>query len=173
VSNGGQRIVDFYDGSARDDRGRSLEDVLHFDDAALEYTHDFIQWLFPLHDPSSANPWAPRLDDAAVEAFNTRAELRAALRRALDRMLAFYGLQWRDRAIVPAVDFATHDGWLTPGNHNHLRLTRMLISLRTLGLIDEAQALFDCLCEIETAQRRTGRGAISPVTLEYWKNAMR
>ena len=164
----GQRIVDFYAGEAPDDRGRMLEQILAFDDAALEYTHDFIQWLFPLRDRSGANPSAPRLDDGAVAAFEARPQLRAALRRALDRMLAFYGMEWRDGEIVRGPRWRERDQWLTPYNHNHLRLTRMLVSLRTLGLRDEAGALYAALRSIA---KNEGRDAISAVTLRYWDDA--
>jgi hypothetical protein len=149
-SEGGRRIVAFYEGSGRDDRGRSLEDVLRFDDGALEYTHDFIQWLFPLRDRSGANPTAPRLDDPTVAAFRARPELRAALRRSYDRMLAFY---------------KADPGWITPGNHNHLRLTRMILSLRTLGLDAEAQELFRFITEA------SARGGVTNETLRYWREA--
>jgi hypothetical protein len=148
----GARIVAFFEGSGLDDRGRSLEDVLRFDDAALEYTHDFIQWLFPLRERSGANPTAPRLDDDAVTAFHARPALRAALRRGYDRMLAFY---------------KAGDRWLTPGNHNHLRLTRMIVSLRTLGLEDEAHELYDFI--LDAARRH---GGVTAVTLRYWDEAM-
>lgn len=147
----GRRIVAFYEGSGRDDRGRSLDDVLSFDDAALEYTHDFVQWLFPLRERSGANPTAPRLDDAAVAAFHERPELRANLQRAYDRMLAFY---------------RSSDQWLTPGNHNHLRLTRMMISLRTLGLAADARELYDYVTGV-AAQR----GGVTNETLRYWREA--
>ena len=148
----GGRLVAFYEGSGRDDRGRSLDDVLHFDDAALEETHDFIQWLFPLRDRSGANPAAPRLDDAAVAAFHARRELRQNVRRSYDRMLAFYkgGLSW-----------------LTPGNHNHLRLTRMMISLRTLGLEREARALHEYVGALAASH-----GGVTSATLRYWDDAI-
>lgn len=123
-----------------------------FDDATLEYTHDFIQWLFPLRERSGANPTAPRLDDATVEAFRSRPELRANLRRSYDRMLAFYKADLR---------------WLTPGDHNHLRLTRMMISLRTLGLEEEARELFDYVTGL-AAQR----GGVAADTLRYWRDAL-
>jgi hypothetical protein len=35
--------------------------------------------------------------------------------------------------------------WLRPGNHNHLRLTRIMQSLWILGLRAEAKALQRCL----------------------------
>ena len=163
----GRRIVAFYEGSAPDDRGRSIGDVLRFDDGALEYVHDFIQWLFPLRDRSGANPDAPCLDDAAVAAFRARPALRASLRRSLDRMLSFYGLRLDGDGIVRAPDFGAHRQWLTPGNHNHLRLTRMLLSLRTLGLEAEARALYRCLSDIAANE-----GGVTGTTLRYWQDAV-
>lgn len=151
-SEGGRRIVAFYEGTGRDDRGRSLDDVLRFVDASLERIHDFIQWLFPLRERSGANPTAPRLDDDAIAAFHLRPELRANLRRSYERMLAFYKADL---------------GWLTPGDHNHLRLTRMMISLRTLGLEDEARQLYDYVTAL--AAKRNG---VTPDTLRYWRDAM-
>lgn len=126
--------------------------MLSFDDASLEHVHDFIQWLFPLRERSGANPTAPRLDDATVSAFHQRPDLRANLRRSYDRMLAFYKA---DR------------GWLTPGNHNHLRLTRMLISLRTLGLEGEARELYGYVTAIAKQ-----RGGVTSDSLRYWREAM-
>jgi hypothetical protein len=38
----GRRIVTFYEGGATDDRGRSLDDIMRFDDEQLERVHDFI-----------------------------------------------------------------------------------------------------------------------------------
>lgn len=163
----GVRILAYYAGTGTDDRGRSLHDVLRFDDASLEHVHDFIQWLFPLRERSGANPDAPRLDDAAVASFRERPDLRANLRRSLDRMLGFYGLQRNGDAIVRGPEFPLRRHWLTPGNHNHLRLTRMMISLRTLGLEGEAQALYRCLTVIAASE-----GGVSNVTLHYWNDAV-
>jgi hypothetical protein len=126
--------------------------VLRFDDATLDYTHDFIQWLFPLRERSGANPTAPRLDDPTVEAFRSRPELRANLRRSYDRMLAFYKADL---------------GWLTPGDHNHLRLTRMMISLGTLGLQEQARELYDYVTGL--AAQRSG---VTADTLRYWRDAL-
>lgn len=173
VRDEGFRIVAFYEGDARDDRGRSLDEILHFDDDALERVHDFIQWLFPMRERSGANPTAPRLDATAIEAFRTRPGLRIALRRSLDRMLSFYGLAWAGDAIVRSSTFVKRSMWLTPGNHNHLRLTRILISLRVLGEEEAAQALFRCLTQISTEERRSGRTPISTQTLRFWSDAMR
>jgi Opioid growth factor receptor (OGFr) conserved region len=169
----GLRIVNFYEGSAPDDRGRFRDEILRFDDEQLEDVHDFIQWLFPLPERSGANPAAPRLDDAAIESFRTRPDLRVALRRSLDRLLAFYGLAWRGERIVKSSSF--HDrstNWLHAGNHNHLRLTRMLRSLNLLGEREAALALFDALSDLYREERRTGRNPISDRTFHFWRSAV-
>ena len=51
----GKHIVAFYRGDGRDHRGRSLSDIHAFDFHELEFNHDYIQWLFPLPEPSGAN----------------------------------------------------------------------------------------------------------------------
>lgn len=164
---GDSLIVRFYRGDAADDRGRTLDAILAWDDDRLEAVHDYIQWLFPLDEPSRFNPSAPLLTPGDRAAFRQPA-LAANLRRALERLLAFYGLalqptmpprvmrsdQWRDRSAV----------WLYAGNHNLLRLTRLIRSLALLGQPELARALYDAL-------RRECEGQVSAVTLEYWKEA--
>ena len=168
----GSRIIAFYEGRAGDDRGRSLDEILRFDDEQLERVHDFIQWMFPLPERSGAAPWAPILDQPAIDEFRARPELRATLRRSLDRMLAFYGFRWNDERIDRGEHFGQRSGWLAPGNHNHLRLTRMIRSLRFLGERGAALALFQALSDIYDEERRTGRNRISETTFEYWKGAI-
>jgi hypothetical protein len=58
----------------------------------LELKHDYIQWLFPLPEPSPVNPEAPTLTPEAVNGFGSDLALKARLRRALEKMLAFYGI---------------------------------------------------------------------------------
>jgi hypothetical protein len=168
-------IVQFYDGRGRDQSGRSLAEILQWDDAALERVHDFIQWLFPLDEPSGANWQAPVLTASDIRAFADDAGLRAALRRSLVRMLAFYGLRLHDdprqATIRPTVERADNwversRVWLTPMNHNHLRLTRMMKCLALLGLPEHARALRDALLR-EAAL--AGPAVVSAVTLQYWR----
>lgn len=169
----GRRIVAFYEDVAPDDRGRLREEILQFDDERLEDVHDFIQWLFPLREPSGANPSAPTLDDFAIETFRMRPELRSALRRSLDRMLAFYGFEWSGDRLVRSSTFPGRSGWLSLGNHNHLRLTRILRSLSALGEVQAAQALFSTLSDIYDEERRTGHNRISDRTFRFWSESVR
>ena len=171
ADNDGSRILAFYEGTAPDDRGRLHEEILRFDDAALESVHDYIQWLFPMRERSGASPTAPRLNSATIEQFRRRPELRNALRRSLDRMLAFYGLEWRGETIARAPSFAMRNGWLSPMNHNYLRLTRILTSLRILGDELAMKSLHDCLTAIASDERRSGRKRIPERTLHFWNEA--
>lgn len=160
-------ILDFYRGG-QDDEGRALDEILNWPDAELEGVHDFIQWLFPLPERSGANPSAPVLDAVTMDAFLTSEDLRQRLRASFLRMLRFYGLEFRDGAVQPGEDFAARSAnWLSPGNHNHLRLTRILRSLRLLGLSSESTALFAALTEIYASHP----GRITPRTYQFWQNA--
>ena len=95
------------------------------DDRAIEQTHDFIQWLFPLTQPSGANRRAPVLSAEDVEAIRTSGMAQVALAAATDRMEVFY---------------RRNDHWLTAHDHNHLRITRIIKSLGLLRGPDEAEA---------------------------------
>jgi hypothetical protein len=162
-------VVDFFAGG-RDHRGRSLDGILTWDDDDLESVHDYIQWLFPTRQPSAVNPFAPLVTDATVTAFLSDATLRERLRRAFERMLRFYGLRENDGPIEPDPErFAARSPvWLHPGNHNHLRLTRIMESLATLGLQREARALQRCL--VDHVAPASGR--VSRATLDFWKRAV-
>ncbi|HLB99097.1 MAG TPA: opioid growth factor receptor-related protein, partial [Acetobacteraceae bacterium] len=75
----------FYRDGARDDEGRTLAEILAWDDDRLEEIHDFIQWLFPLPERSGANPSAPTLDAETIATFRADAGMRSRLRQAFDR----------------------------------------------------------------------------------------
>lgn len=166
---GSDPAVAFYSGG-RDTEGRTLDEIVAWDDARLEAVHDYIQWLFPTRRPSGVNLFAPLVSDDTVRGFEQDAALRDRLRRSLDRMLAFYGLRWNgERIEIDSERFADRARvWLHAGNHNHLRLTRIMDSLATLGLRAEAEALRRCLIE-EVAARHAGR--VSPRTISFWRQA--
>ena len=165
-------ITDFYTGKGQDGSGRTLREILAWPERRLEEVHDYIQWLFPLPEPSGANPSAPVLDAETIAVFHSDEGLRARLREAFGRMLAFYGFAQRDGEIVPGADFEQHArGWLTPGNHNHLRITRILRSLRVLGLDGEAERLWRGLEALHARETAAGRYSITERTFAYWRRA--
>ena len=162
-----REILDFYRGG-QDDQRRTLDQILAWPDMELEAVHDFIQWLFPLPERSGANPSAPVLDRETIAAFRASEELQKRLRQSFLRMLRFYGLEFHSEKIQLAKNFAVRSSnWLNPGNHNHLRLTRILRSLRLLELESEAQALLRALSQLYESHP----GRITFRTYEFWKNA--
>ena len=171
----GDAIVDYYSGHSPDDRGRLLGEIQEWPDERLESVHDFIQWMFPLKERSSANPGAPVLDETSIRRFRAHPELRRTLRNSFVRMLRFYGLEIEDQSglrVVPGVDFQEKSrNWLSPGNHNYLRITRILKSLRLLGLEQEAHVFFECLERIY--ENQSGSYLMIPEgTFRYWQLAI-
>jgi hypothetical protein len=163
-------LLRFYRHEGPDAQGRMLRDIWSWHDAQLEGVHDYIQWLFPLPEPSAYNPSAPLLTPADIAAFHADARLQLALKASLQRMLAFYRLvvSGAPIRIDPSPAFASDiPHWIRPGDHNHLRLTRIIGSLRLLGLSAHARALYVCLAAIA----RDHPQAISATTVSYWRSA--
>lgn len=143
-------IVAFLTSDGRDEAGRTIEAVLAFGDVELERHHDFIQWLFPLNEPSAAVPGSPVLTAADIAAIRTSDVAQARLAFASERMLAFY------RA-------TTH--WRRSSDHNHLRVTRIIKSLRLLAGDPAADAFKAVMLDMAEG---AGVGALS---VSYWRAA--
>lgn len=117
--------------------------------------------------------FAPIVTPEVRSAFLAQPELRASLRGALERMLTFYGLQFGDNdesgkeIVTRGPNFGTNSrNWVTRFDHNHLRMTRILRSLRVLGLGDEAAALHGFLSTDEEVTE-----TVSPRSQMYWRRA--
>jgi len=170
------RIVDFYRGEARHPLGVAIETIWGWNDRQLEDEHTYIQWLFPLQEPSRAVPGSPTIGDADAEVFQQDPDLRKRLLRSFKLMLNFYGFAVSEPSagrgevsITTGGDFAVKGRrWLTRQNHNHLRITRILKSSVLLGLKREAIQWFAELQRVYAAHA----GIIGPATYEYWRNAI-
>lgn len=168
-----QRLINFYDPIIRgpDAQGRTLDEILSWSDARLESSHNYIQTLFPLPEESDFSFDAPVVDEEAMLFFRSSDALKRNLMRATKRMLSFYGFDARDGdsvdelTITPLPTGFSH--WLTRFDHNHLRITRMLRSLRLLGLEKVAADFHDALVAAHDA-----RGVIGDRTLGYWERAV-
>lgn len=142
----------YLEGVGHDGAGRTHADVLALDDSELEQHHDFIQWLFPLPEPSAAVPGSPMLIDADITAVRGSAAAQVNLRAAAARMLAFY---------------RTTAHWLAPIDHNHLRITRIVRSLRLLTRDAEADAFRAAILERVSAEQ----APVNARALSYWTAA--
>jgi hypothetical protein len=146
-------IVAFLEGAGLDHRGRRVDDIIAFDDAALETVHDYIQWLFPLAEPSGFNPHAPVLSAGDIETLRFSEQAQINLRTAAGRMKRFY---------------EENRHWLRAYDHNHLRISRIIGSLCLLAGRSEAQSFHNAIERIVVE-------AGNPVSGEargYWKRAM-
>lgn len=168
-----QAIVAFYFDQHPDSSGRMIEDIWTWDYQKLEYTHDYIQWLFPLKQKSQFNLNAPVLNDEVIQTFRTNEDLRIRLKKSLQVMLSFYGLQCTE--ISADIEISKTDeyqerkqNWVKQGNHNYLRITRIITSLRILGLESYAQAFIKCLTQIYYEDSKN----IGSKTYVYWKSAV-
>ena len=87
-------------------------------------------------------------------------------------MLVFYGLRRKGPRIeIDPSGFPLRARvWLRPGNHNHLRLTRIMQSLAALGLGADARALQRCLLE-DVCGGGDG-GNVSGRTMAFWQAAV-
>jgi len=88
-------------------------------------------------------------------------------------MLAFYGLEAvgseTGTLIRRSPDWTTRSAnWLRSGNHNHLRLTRIVKSLTLLGLYGEARALSSILLGLAV---NPGLRVFSRTTIRIWRDA--
>ena len=169
-------IIAFYSGTQPDHRGRYLHEIQEWPDDQLEGVHDYIQWLFPLPERSGFNMAAPVLTREDIQEFRTRPDLQEHLRVSLLRMMNFYGFEARSGEHITVTRAPNLEAkatiWLSPSNHNHLRITRILRCLTVLGLEAEATAFLNCLSEIYKDEQNKPLPAISEETMDYWREAV-
>jgi Opioid growth factor receptor (OGFr) conserved region len=145
-------VVAFLEGAGRDAAGRSVYEVLAFGLGPLEARHDFIQWLFPLPTPSRALPDAPVLSASEIESLRVSHIAQTNLAAAAATMGRFYTVT---------------DHWLQPDNHNHLRITRIIKSLRLL--VGDAAA--DGFRRQILSRVEATHAPIGSATREFWNAA--
>ena len=167
-------IILFYLEGKPDNRGRTISEILRWGDQELEDVHDYIQWLFPAAERSQFNRDAPLLTAADIKEFQRSKPLQDKLRLSFERLLTFYGLTFVPGKPGCAVKrgpgfIKKSEEWLTPYNHNFLRITRILKCLSLLGLKQEAIAFFQELSRIYETHHRI----ITEETFEYWQDAVK
>ena len=143
-------LVDFLNGTGPDHQGRYLRDIWDFDDKAIEQTHDFIQWMFPLREKSMSVPGVPTLSVEDIETIRASEVARINLEKSAQWYLEF---------------LQRNDHWIKAYDHNHLRITRAIKSLRLLVSQETAEAFLNSVFTI-TGDRieNVGQDAIG-----FWK----
>ena len=151
-------LINFYRDEGRDSAGRTLAEIWAMSDDELMHTHDVVQWLFPLTEPSRFNPDAPLLTQGQIALFKADPRLKKNLLASFRRFMQVFGLTFKNGEIWQV---ANQDIWMSI-NHNWLRFTRILKALTMLGLPLEAMAFFRFL------DRKIG----NVKSMAYWREAV-
>ncbi len=146
-------VLDFLLGKAGDNSGRTLDQILSQDDSWLEADHSYIQWLFPLLEESQQVHDAPVLVQEDVQRIKDNPLAIQNHRKALTRMLKFY---------------SDNDQWLVPMDHNHLRITRILKSVRLLHSLERAEEVYNFFME----RAHIAGNPIQSRNVAFWTDAV-
>lgn len=143
----------FLHGTGTDNNGRTLDFILAQNNDWLEREHSYIQWVFPLLEESQQVHDAPFLTTDDVVAIKADTVALENQKRALARIIQF---------------FNETTLWLNEMDHNHLRITRILKSLRLLQSLELAEGTYNLLIE-----KAHANGAhILPENIAYWTDAL-
>ena len=165
-----QTVVGFWRGEFPTESGFYFDDILNFSYEAMESGHDYIQWVLPKREPSMFRSDIPTLKEEEIELFNTDSELKEKVNKMMHKVLDFYGMELKKDGLVvwqkPKEEGGNHNDpkwWIKHFNHNFLRITRMLISLRHLGHENVSKSVFKLLS--------TEKDKYDESTEWYWSEA--
>jgi len=154
-------ITDFFIKNGEDNNGRMLLNILSWNDNKLDAVHNCIQWMFPLYERSLHYLDSTILDDDDIEIIKNSDVAKRNIKLIFERMCKFFG-------ICDFEDTRKHKMWCYSGNHNMLRITRIIRSLRLFGLDKEAKRFYDAVLDIATSEGNR----VSKNTLDYWNDAL-
>ena len=156
----------------------TFEDIFWWNDDYLESRHSYIQWYFPLLEPSVQVPGSPVLDEESLFIIRKHSDAYSKMqRKAFVRMLAFFELRYSllFKTIRCKNDWVTQKPkWVTVGeyNHNYSRITRIMKSLTLFGNDVLAQQLYRCLIQANNNfHNTTGVKCFSDDVLKFWSDA--
>lgn len=152
-------LLPFLTGSGTDMRNRTHAQILEWDYEQLERCHDYIQWLFPTDERSRYNVHAPKLTRELQQSIRGNPKALESIKESFHMFLDFLGLEVARhegeheegvKVIVrkaPQFDERVFICWTSRGlgNHNWLRISRVLLCLKRVGLDTEAAAFLACL----------------------------
>merc|ERR1711920_795153 len=131
-----------------------------------------VQWIFPTDECSMFNMGAPILNGQLAKDVREEPACIEAIQKCFRKFMGFLGLQVVDGPPL-VVEKAEHfnerirDCWkpMFGGNHNWLRISRVLHCLRLTGLNDEAAAFLACLEKLIKEDKIPAQGS-----LPHWRD---
>ena len=145
-------IYFFLSGYEKNTSGWLLSDIWKFNDTQIENTHTFIQWVFPTDEPSRATPGSPVLSEQQILKIQNSEQAKQNLSKSADWFFNF---------------LRRNNYWRKAHDHNHLRITRVIKSLRLLCGDDEADYYKEQFWQLLGADI----SQIPSKTIEYWEDA--
>lgn len=132
-------VIDFFCGISKDSAGRSIEQILKFDETDIENYHDFIQWIFPTVEKSLHNFEAPVISNNFRNILSINPIALCNFCKTCKLFINFIGFDCEDNTIVVKENAPM---FFDRPEHNLLRITRVLNSLNQLGKTSCSQKLF-------------------------------
>jgi len=158
--------IEFLRGEGPNGDGYLLHQILRWSNDDWEEDHSFIQWVFPTNQPSMFNADAPVLTADEITIIQSDPHIQEALGVIYHRWLRFCGLGYGNTGLEFGTSEFPKGNPVVWGrlNHNWLRITRVLQSLRLLGRKDRAEEFFNFLTQHQAL--------FSENTWLYWRKAM-
>ena len=135
-----------------DHKGRMLSDIYKFSDIEIEATHDFIQIVFHLAEPSfwSSNKYFIE-SQQQIDSLSKNKNVKEAILQSASWYISF---------------LKRNNHWKNVNDHNLKRITRMIKSVRLIVGDIEADKVKKEIISIENIEKLVGQKS-----LQYWKKA--
>ena len=157
--------TDFLSGFTKDDKHRTITDILAYNKWQLEYRHDYIQLVFPT-DEQSMHSLLPPISDDDIICLRENEDALNNIRTMYKHMLLFWKID-DNHLNIWNKNIRRH--WNNKNNHNHLRMTRVLKSLKLLQLDEE----YDDFCRRINYIILVPECKISTETINIWNNIIK
>ena len=142
----------FFLNKAPDHKGRMLSDIYKFSDKEIEATHDFIQIVFPLAEPSfwSSNKYFIE-SQQQIDSLSKNKNVKEAILQSASWYISF---------------LKRNNHWKNVNDHNLKRITRMIKSVRLIVGDIEADKIKKEIISIKNIEK-----LVSQKSIKYWENA--
>ena len=145
-------MLNFLKGNETDVYKRYLKDIWIMSDDQIENIHNVIQWVFPLNERSNAVPKSPILTNEEIISIKKSETAQKNIKKSAEWFLEF---------------LSRNSYWICQNNHNHLRITRAIKSLRLIHSNEEAEKFKNSIMNLIQGNENK----INPTSLKYWKNS--
>ena len=159
-------LVDFYRNQIPTPEGLMFSDFCQYGYEQFEADHAWIQWILPTKDRSAFNINSPLLTDEDISTFKSDSVLIGNYIYSIYRVVDFFGMTVFKNEVIWQMpgNHKNPKWWLDHFNHNFLRMTRLLESLKYMGYDEFALSILGLLEEYKDKYQNSFE--------EHWKPAV-